>query len=675
MTSAMSSTTPRSPRGGRFHHLRRGLAAGAAISVGAALAFAGAAPAYADPQNTWARGQFLSGSVLGADLSRVVALRDAEARAAANGRTSTVKHPLGADVLDAVTVSTPSGARVDLGSVLQLGAVGQYAQAQPDGTAHASSGAIVDGGGVTVGHDADGAYGDTTLQLSALLGPSFAAHVADLGVAVKAVAAKADAAASGASGDYSIADAKVTLTSPAIAHLSDRVRSELSAVNADLDRLSGPNGAIARAVNQRMTTINPALNLLGGGGHVTVTIDVDPQTILQNLLDGTYGDGAVSFDLESGTIRLDLAKLAGGKINSLPPNTELLSGAVIRPALRQVTSTISTIADQLVARLDKAVRSAHVTVHADLSLLQTRPPLVRQACGTVAVPGVGAGGSLGATVGGTIGGLLGGTVSGAAGGSAGAVLGSATQTLCSTVTSAVPSLPTSASVDIAGTVDGLSRGTATSASARAAVLGVVTGVDASALVGAVGNGLTDGLLDGDGALSGFAQGLRSDIVDPAGSALIDGDGSVADALTHVLSITANNQSSDDGAFTENALRVRVLPYAGSGAADVRLASATVANPDGTTGGTGGGTGGTGGGSQGGGSGNGGGTGGTGSVGSSTFLAAGSIANGIGHLATTGLGIIGLVSLMLGLLAVGAYLLRRGYLHHAAFRGESAPLHR
>lgn len=681
---------------------RRALAVGVAAAVGASLALAGAGAASADAVSSRARAQFIAGTVLGADLSNAAALRRASASNTGAQPTQTVSDPLVASVLRSIRVGSPNGIRTSLGDVVQLGVASQVAQASADGSAMASTGAVTGRGGLTVGKDVRGSYGDATLRLSKLLGSRFAADVADLSLSVKALAARAQADGTSARGQYTIADARITITSPAIAGLSARVTRATAAVRADLDRLSGPNGTIARLLNQRLTAINPLLDLTGGGARVSVVIDLDPNQILQSLLDTRYGTGAVSFDLGTGTIVIDLDTLLGG-IDSLAPNTELLSDAVVNRALKSVTGTVSALAGQLVARLDSAILNARVTVRAEVSALTRQAPVLGQICrqGPAGSVSGGIGGAVGGVVGGSTGGILGGGTGGilgggtgggilggllggsaSAGGSAAAgasAAGSVTPlvggVLCQATSTVRPDLKTALTLDIGGTVGGLAKKTAATASADLTLLGAVrVPVDVAAMVGAVGSGLTDGLLDGDGAVQRFTGALDTGLVQPAVDGLLRNDGSVASALTDALSVTANNQSVSAGTFTQSALRVRVLPAGGSGAAEVRLATARVgpgvtsvtpgAPGDPGTSGTPGAPGdpatpgeqGTPG------------SGGSGTVGGVEYLAAGdSLPAAIGRLATTGLGIGMLILLGLALAAAGAYLVRRGYLRRQPSR--------
>ena len=68
-------------------------------------------------------------------------------------------------------------------------------------------------GGVGIGQDQSVPGGNATVDLSELLGSGFASNLADLKLAIGAVAAQAVSDSKNASGDYSLAD--VDLTSPA----------------------------------------------------------------------------------------------------------------------------------------------------------------------------------------------------------------------------------------------------------------------------------------------------------------------------------------------------------------------------------------------------------------------------------------------------------------------------
>ena len=653
---------------------------GTATRIGATVtafalggAFALAAPlsaSAAEVPTSYAEGQFLSGTLLGVDLDSVVAIRSAEASNDGTQATQTSKDPLDAAVLeDAVVVQETESPQVDLGGVVQIGPVAQYAQASNNGTSFAAAGAVADDGAIGVGSDTGTPPANATVDLQALLGDEFASTLVDLKLELGAIAASAEANLDTAAGDYQISDAVLTFSSPAIADLTPKVDSALEEVVNDLGELIGSNGALVDDVNGLLVGLDPVLNLAGGSGNVTATIDAgDLEQIVHSILEEEYGDGAVSFDLETGEVHVDLEALLGGELNDLAPGTELLTDAVVDQILEGITTTVSTIADQVVDKVEESLHDATVDIHADLSANVAQAPLVQEVCQLVdrvlTTPILRDATSLELVTNGLLGnvdtllntGLIGSLTDGVTDevgdfvlvdGGIQRITGFVNQTVqdnvCSTTSTAVAPLTTSVVLDVESTVDELLDGVAAKAVADVDILGIDTNLDLDALLGDLGGTLLDGLFDGDGAVQGLAEALDTDLVNPATEALLgDGPGTVGDALRDVFSVKANVQelvsTGDGGEFTQTALRISAL---GDELATLNLAQATVGpnvttvvdclDPDGCD------------------------------VGGETVTPpGGGGAAGAGSLAYTGIGIATLIAVILALLAAGAYLVRESY---------------
>lgn len=624
--------TSTSTGNGPAHQIRRigGMLGTAALAVGLALVPVVPAGA-AEATTSYARGQFLSGSLAGMSLDQVVALAAAEARNNGSQSLQTSDDPLSATVLQSVTVESPNGIQSDLGQFLDAGAVNQYAEADRNGVSLGASGAIGDDGAVGAGDTASGAAGDLDLDLNSLLDSRYASILTDLRLSLDAVSAQARANLAVASGDYRIEGATLTFTSPAIADLTGKVASSLDVVDGQLLDLSSDDGAIALAVDR---VLDPVLSVVGSSANVDVTISNDLDSAVQSLLTGAYGNGAVHFNLQTGEVTVDLEALLGGDLNNLDPNTELLSADVLGPVLDGITGTVSTLADQIVDRVDTALHNATVDVHADLDLLSPQGGQTT-VCHDIQVPVIGD--ILG--TGGLLGGLLGtGPTQG--------VIGYTTQTLCDVVDDVLPDLHSTVAVAIEGTIDQLLNGTSARADATVSLLDgtVQAAVDVDAIVDGIGDGLLQGLFSSDGAVSDLADALDLNLVDPALTGLL-GDTGVGAAITGLVSVKANVQETDGGMFTQTAVRIAALH---GQLATLSVASATVGPnvtvvvpPDCTT-------------NCGGGDGdpdpcvsNCGGSGTPGTAGS-------------GNLAMTGLGIATLIAIVLALLAAGAYFARQGY---------------
>jgi hypothetical protein len=599
----------------------------AALTAGLALV---ATPAAAETVPvSYAEGQFLSGTILNTDLDRVVALAAAEAENDGTQSKQTSKDPLDAEVLQAINVQAPNGVQLDLGEFLDAGAVSQYAEADKNGEAMASSGAVGDDGAIGAGSVGSGSAGDLSVDLDALVGSEYDNILTDLTLSLDAVSAQAIGDLESASGDYRIAGATLIFTSPAIGDLTGKVNSALDGVDEDLLALSDSNGPLGTAIDD---VLDPVLAVVGSSADVSVSVTSDVDAAVQSLLSGAYGNGAVRFNLQTGEVYVDLDTLLGGDLNNLAPGTELLSDAVVNQVLKGITDTVSTLSDQILDRVEIALHEAQVDVHADLDLLTAQPGGQQEVCHDTQVPIVGP----------LLGGLLGGT----------GIVGYTTEQVCELVGQVLPDLRSTVTVDIEGTVDQILNGVAAKADASVSLLGgtVDTAVNVDAMVGGLADGLADGLFDSDGTVAEVADSLNSGLVNPAVTGLL-GDNSVGELLRDVISVKANVQETESNSegefFTQTALRVAVLD---SQLATLNVASATVGpnaervvdpgcttncgptNPptDGCIGNCDPGTG--------------------------TPTPA---ANG-GNLAFTGVGIATLVAIILALLAAGAYLAREGY---------------
>lgn len=682
--SRISSTTGRGA-------LRRRLVgvAGAAATVAVVGALTLAAPLSAsadDRPESYAKGQFLSGTVLGTDLGKALRVEYAEAHNDGGQGSQTDKDPFAVTALDSLTVGGGQSAQLGLGDFLQLGAVDQYAQARGDGSSTGASGAVTNDGGIQTNRNGSGTPADATFDLSKLLGSQFASSLADLKLELGAISAQANGDLNQASGDYQLANAKLRFSSPAISQLTDKVDTALDSVDTNLAGLGGADGLLSQQLGRLLPLSGTGL-VLGKNVQVSATIDTgDLKAAVHDLLTAEFTSAGVDADLENGTVSIDLAKLVGGNLNDLAPGTELIDDKIIDQVLDSITSQVASISDQVVAKVKELLNSAKVTItaHAAVSVPQS---VTKTVCKTVqhVIPGSSSsgtgstGGSAGSgsgnPVGGLVGGLLGG-VSGAvgtpgSGGSIGGVVGQVgdalgqvvNQTLCGPVTTILPSKLTSLDVNLSGSVKQLIAGGSTNAAIDLKVLDLVNAnIDTAAVVKGLGSTLADQLFGTDGTIGKLTTALQNGLVHPAVEGLVGpGTGPVSDALTKLISVKVNLQETSTPSakgmaaqagrlFTETAVRVTVLGgVGGSSLATVNLGQATVGpnittvvNPPSCTGGT---------------------------CDPATCTVApcgpgsnppGILGSAANRLATTGISIAALVAAMLALLAAGAYLVREGY---------------
>src|SRR5699024_2206360 len=157
---------------------------------------------------------------------------------------------------------------IDLGDNIQLfgpngiaalGAVNQFAQAEPGGTSRAASGAVTDSGMIQIG-GSDEFPANATIDLGALLGDEFTDVVADVEAEIGALSATAEQVSAGSpTSDYQIAALQLEVDSPLVANLTGEINDTVvPAVQDAVDDLVGPNGAL-QDVLDTLDALEPVL--------------------------------------------------------------------------------------------------------------------------------------------------------------------------------------------------------------------------------------------------------------------------------------------------------------------------------------------------------------------------------------------------------------------------------
>lgn len=552
----------RKVRAVKTHQITRWGAFATAVVLGAGIGLAGPATANAaetERAGSYARGQFLSGSLAGINLDRIAKLNAAQARNNGSQSSQVAVDPLSLTVLNAVNVSArhirvDPEAIADVGEKTDGGVLSQYAKANNDGSALAASGAI--GGGGAIGPNASNPGGSLTLDIDSLLNSRFDAVIKDVALEVQAIAAQAKGTPSGAvSGTYSIEGLKLTFTSPVLGRLDSIIDDSLDPIDARIAVLSGSKGLLADDTVGLLRSVNPALNLTGSKADVSVRVKADLDGVLNDLLDHSYGNSGVRINLKTGQVTVDLEKVIGGNLNGKAAGYDVLNDGAVGSIVRALTATVSDLADDVVTRVDHALRNARVDIDADLQLLKGRADLTKRVCKTIEIPVEDGDGGL-------LGGLLGG-------------VGSIVKKLvCHTVSTPRSPLQTSVRVDVHGTVQQILNGNAP-ASVSAKVLSIPVSVSTGRLLGSLKGDLVDRLFDSNGVVNSLAKTLDSKLVDRVNGDLL-GNNSLTSVLSNVVSVTLNNKATMAGTFTETALTVAVLPsVAAGGLATVNLATATV----------------------------------------------------------------------------------------------------
>ncbi|MDQ1732031.1 MAG: large repetitive protein [Pseudonocardiales bacterium] len=285
------------------------LAAGLLASSFIAASLIAAAPSGATTAPiSQARGTFLSGLIGGKSLNTVVALNGVTAENY-GGPTVTKANSLDASAMDD-SVQAPLTGVLQLpgGNVLNLGAVNQFAQAAPDGSAGAASGAVTNSGGISAGGQNSDFPADATLDLSGAGGSSVANTLGNLTLTTGALAATArqDRGVAGAQrGAYKIAGMTLNLTSPAFASVTGELSTTLTTTLAQLPA--------------QLNTAVPGVVAVPGSAAFP-----DAAAALTSL---NLAGGAITADPATGSLHIDVAALLaslGLDLNNLPPNTHLM---------------------------------------------------------------------------------------------------------------------------------------------------------------------------------------------------------------------------------------------------------------------------------------------------------------------------------------------------------------
>jgi hypothetical protein len=316
------------------------VAAGLVAGIGIAMIPGGGAGASPAPVSQ-AAGRFLSGEIGGSDLDNLVAVKG-ESAVNTGGASVTHQHSLSASLLSHQLLNLPDGLQLPGGGVLTLGAANQYAQANPDGSAHGASGAVTNSGAVGLG-GGGAPQSDATLDLASASG--LAELLGDVKASVGALAATADqkAGKNGAqSGDYELASLKLQLTSPALANAI----KTLSGGSAQIPGLSDLISTLAGAG----LPVN-ALEAVGTNSSVD-----ELKKALASLGDVNFGDGAITGSLTDGSLTIDVAKLIKSTLNldlnNLPPNTHLIT-YVAEALPKALNNGLTQLGEQLTVAFNK----------------------------------------------------------------------------------------------------------------------------------------------------------------------------------------------------------------------------------------------------------------------------------------------------------------------------------
>lgn len=358
-----------------------------------------------------ATGRFVTGRLGGVPLDPIVGLSGATV--SNDGTTvsaSSGSVPSGTDAFGAPIGVSAVGSLITagIGATLPLnwgtGVYNQYGQARETGVSTGASGAVTNSGAVDTGAVAGGTAAKVgTLRLSDLtgLGPTLAG-LTDVTLAVGAVAALATMDGCPMAWDgrstpdatelqrsYLLSSLEAELTSTAVRQLTGpggTVPTSVATLQSALTGLIGTpttsgtaETSVANSVLSSLTgTVSgllgalssPLLALSIGNGHeVSVGVGID-LTAVTNYLTGPLTDGAVTVDLASGRISVNIDALSGG-LNNRAPNTRLLTSANLADVVDRVETLLAQRLAQVNTALTTALNAATVSISVDVKVAAT----------------------------------------------------------------------------------------------------------------------------------------------------------------------------------------------------------------------------------------------------------------------------------------------------------------
>ena len=358
----------------------------ATVAVGAVGLSLVPAAATSTTSTTNSAARFLSGSLplASTSLDSVAALGGVTASSQTGHATQTSANPLTLSALGSQLINLPGGVSLPLSTFLNLGAVNQYAQANPDGTTRSAAGAVDNTGAVDTSPSST-FPSDATVDLVGLLGAPATGVLSTGSLTLGGITAVAATTAGHAAPattcttmsspqdcrDYTIARGSLNLVSPLIATLVSSLGTALDTISGTVDSAVSTDvvNSLLSAVTGLLTTLNglvPGVSLVSNTLAVSITTNL--RTAVSSVLNQTLSDSVVSIDLSTGTISVDLNALTGG-LNNLPPNTHVLTSAQINSLISHIGALLGSLQTQLVSAVTTALNAVTVTISGGVCLL------------------------------------------------------------------------------------------------------------------------------------------------------------------------------------------------------------------------------------------------------------------------------------------------------------------
>ncbi|MHA3723275.1 choice-of-anchor G family protein [Leucobacter sp. HY1910] len=521
------------------------LGAGAVAASVAMVATALIAPAASADSKTTSSVSAAHGHALNVGLSTNSAVGAASAFTEwkASGQTGTPSATVDVsllenEILNLGGVSIPLIAKPGTPGLLDLGDLGAmkaYADSPYQSVSTSSAGVVGDDGSVLLSPAAvPSTFEPASLDVSALIEQALGAQVrqavldqASLEIGALGSTASGTAASATPATQYMVAGADLNLHSPAVGTVATTLDTALDGVGTTLNTAVGTGGALGSVVAGLPDIDIGVLSLDLSGGTIALDgldqaiEDVTDTLIATPLVDS---NGIVSISLETGMISVNLAKVvAGGDLNGLPANTEVLDSVTLGKITAAVTDALGTLTGKVSTAVTDLVNNLSVTIKLNVKL---------SAVGVIGV--------------------------------ANEVI--TVQAKLGQLTGDIPGNPTVAITSNNQTVLGLIL----------TLLGVndLLGTITGPVLGLLTNNLTTPI----GTLLTTVTGNVTGALNPVIASTVADLGPVLNTLNKLLTIKVNEQQSGDlgtSSKTVRALAITLLPVGSTGAAKVELASSTV----------------------------------------------------------------------------------------------------
>ncbi|MFK4640754.1 choice-of-anchor G family protein [Paenarthrobacter histidinolovorans] len=342
----------------------------------------------------WARE--LHGTVLNTNLDTVAGV---QGLTVLNNGTSASPTPVSAVLVpgttDAYVTKIPvtalgsSPVSVGLGLGVPVGGLGtytQWARSQKSGQAHGAAGLVSDQtGAVDVAGTANGAATApkaASISLGNIVPASLTGVTLDVGAVASSSALDACVMTNGwpmldttptVQRQYGIAGLDLTAAIPAVGTLSTQGASLVGAVPTQLNALLGTGGLTTGITDGISALINPLLGSLSLGSiSTTATLSAPDLSGVTAMMTESMTDGIVTINLGTGTVKVNIASLAGSTttgLNGMEPNHAVVLDAAMTTAVTsRVTALLDSWKNRVLAALTTALRSITLNATTNITL-------------------------------------------------------------------------------------------------------------------------------------------------------------------------------------------------------------------------------------------------------------------------------------------------------------------